>query len=500
MRPDDMIAKAIKSAAEAKVARAAKVKVTTLPAQYMGTDSEGKGWVMLPGANGPTPVRRMAVEAKAGDTVAVTVGYGRAVVDSNISNPSAGVAGVTTVRKTAQQAQSTASQASKDAQAAIGYATTARAAANDARSQAGVAAAEAQAATGHAQQALSGAQTAQDAATRATADAATASEMAAQATASATAAGDAAAAAQEQAGIATTAANNALVQLAEVEDVMGTVEWIAEHGTYELTTDTQVDDSKVYYERTGSGTQADPWVYTAIPEPTEAGLSGYYELHVDQAVSQYVSTHLALTDAGLYVLADANGYKLLLANTGMSVVDPQGHVVVTYGESITAASDRPFSIGNEDAYVLFTPATATAPAKVVIGGNVELGSGKTLSEWIDDIERAVNDSSAAVQAANDVPIVTLSSTNGTVFKRNLGVSTTIVATIFTPGGRIDNAAELHRRFGNGAYLEWGWRDVVTDAMHVIVSGDPRIGSNGFTLTVDPEDIDVQAVITCSLNY
>ena len=385
MRPDDMIAKAIKSAAEAKVARAAKVKVTTLPAQYMGTDSEGKGWVMLPGADGPTPVRRMAVEAKAGDTVAVTVGYGRAVVDSNISNPSAGVAGVTTVRRTAQQAQSTATEAAKDAQAAIGYATSARAAANDARSQADVAAAEAQAATGYAQSALSGAQTAQDAASQATADAATASEMAAQATQSAATANAAAADAQAQASTAATAARDALVQLAEVEDVMGTVEWIAEHGTYEPTQDAAVDDSKVYYERTGSGTQADPYVYHAVAEPTEAGLSGYYELHVDQAVSQYVSTHLALTDAGLYVLADANGYKLLLANTGMSVVDPQGHVMVTYGESITASPDRPFSIGNEDAYVLFTPETAMAPAKVVIGGNVELGNSQRLSDLLNAI-------------------------------------------------------------------------------------------------------------------
>ena len=53
---------------------------------------------------------------------------------------------------------------------------------------------------------------------------------------------------------------------------------------------------------------------------------------------------------------------------------------------------------------------------------------------------------------------------------------------------------------NGAYLEWGWRDVVTDADHVLISTDPRIGNGGFTLTVDPDDIDTQAVITCSLNY
>ena len=129
-----------------------------------------------------------------------------------------------------------------------------------------------------------------------------------------------------------------------------------------------------------------------------------------------------------------------------------------------------------------------------ITGAVHIGSSrKTLASIAED-------SATAVQTANDVPIVTLSSTNGTVFKRSLGVDTTIVATIYTPGGRIDNATELHSRFGNGAYLEWGWRDVVTEAEHVIISTDPRIGNGGFTFTVSPEDIDTQAVITCSLNY
>ena len=113
---------------------------------------------------------------------------------------------------------------------------------------------------------------------------------------------------------------------------------------------------------------------------------------------------------------------------------------------------------------------------------------------------AVEAAEQALQTAEDVPIVALSSTNGTVFKRNVGVSTTIVATVFTPGGRIEDAAELHRRFGNGAYLQWGWRDVVTDADHALVASDPRIILDGFGLTVSPKDIDAQAVITCSLVY
>ena len=46
-------------------------------------------------------------------------------------------------------------------------------------------------------------------------------------------------------------------------------------GAYELTADTEVDASKIYYTRSGT----DPnYTYTAVVSPTKSGLSGYYEL------------------------------------------------------------------------------------------------------------------------------------------------------------------------------------------------------------------------------
>lgn len=138
------------------------------------------------------------------------------------------------------------------------------------------------------------------------------------------------------------------------------------------------------------------------------------------------------------------------------------------------------------------------------GGGATFG-GTPVTSIVSDASAARSDASSAVATANgaaqkvdDTPIVTLSSTNGTVFKRNLGVTTTIIATVFTPGGLISTAAELRRRFGAGAYLQWGWRDVVTDADHWLIITDPRITRDGFALTVSPEDIDTQAVITCRL--
>lgn len=357
----DSLASAIEKMVDRKVGKAGRKAQSKTTATVTGTDGEGKVWVRLSGAESDTPISKSYVESFPGDIVGVVISGGKAVIESNLSNPSAGVSGVSETKELAEGtarsqlvALKTADAAKTDAQSANGTAAAAQANADLAK----IAAAEAQSS---ATEAAKAAEVANASATEAKASAATAN----------------------------TAANDALVQVATVEDVLGAVNWIAEHGEYTLTGDTTVDPDKVYYTRTGSGTQSDPYIYTAVPEPTDEGLPGYYELHVDQAVSQYVASHLALGDAGLYVLKDDSGYKVLLSNTGMSVIDGNAHEVVRYGESIGFDDERPFSIGNEDAYVVFAPATATEEAKVIIGGNVLLGSNKPLSELMAELEGTI---------------------------------------------------------------------------------------------------------------
>jgi hypothetical protein len=47
---------------------------------------------------------------------------------------------------------------------------------------------------------------------------------------------------------------------------------------YELTADTEVDSGKTYYTRSGSGTDASPYVYTEVASPVKANLGTYYEV------------------------------------------------------------------------------------------------------------------------------------------------------------------------------------------------------------------------------
>lgn len=215
-----------------------------------------------------------------------------------------------------------------------------------------------------------------------------------------------AASATSSAVAANTAANDALAQLSVVQDVVGVLDWAATHGTYTPTSDTAVQPDKMYFSRTGSGTGADPYVYAPVANPSDAGLSGYYELTVTEAMQSYILSHLALTNEGLWVTKDAQGYKVLLSATGMSVVDPQGHTVVTYGASTVFATDRNWTVGNQNAFITYDGTNNT----LTIGGaNVTIG-GKAPASLLTTLDVSATQTSTGAEITVNGTTVTL--TNG----------------------------------------------------------------------------------------
>lgn len=489
-------------------------------ATVMSCNPDGTIWVSLPGSSAITPVNGIVgVAVQPGDAVKYSIENGRLSITGNASDPATGPVYVqgqlapvaskadeafdeaTRARESADAADADAKRANKAANAAVSDALAAKDAAGRAEADASSAKESAEQASADAATAKSGADEAQRQASAATESANEAKRQSEDAEDAANAAKRDAADAKDSAQKANTYSNAALNQLGVVQDVAGILTWASEHGTFVKTSDTAVKDGKVYFVKDGTD-------YTPVIDPKADALSSYYELTVEEAMNDFIMAHLAVTSRGLWVLPSgmgsasseqlAPGYKMLLAADGSYLYDAQGVLVRSDTASGTDfAQTRDWHVGSDDAFIFFDASEGT----ITLGGDsIVIGGTKTLSELIAASEQAARDAEAAVQTANDVPIVTLSSTNGTTFKRNLGVSTTIVATIFTPGGRIDNATELRRRFGAGAYLEWGWRDVVTDADHVLVSTDPRIIMDGFGLTVSPDDVDSQAVITCSLNY
>lgn len=128
---------------------------------------------------------------------------------------------------------------------------------------------------------------------------------------------------------AASAANGAVTQLGTIEEVLGTLNWIAEHGTYELTTDTQTVNGKLYFAKVG-----DEYVAQTLAGDADPQALGLYELAaIDEAVTNYISSHLALTSEGLSIVNDDQSGRALFSPAGVTIYNATGEPVAQYGEN-----------------------------------------------------------------------------------------------------------------------------------------------------------------------
>lgn len=289
---------------------------------------DGKAWVHIPGGVPETPVE-LTIDAQPGDTVMVRLAGGRAFLIGNATSPPTDDA--------------TAKEALSNAADALQSAVSAKLAADSAEASAATASAAAQDAVETAESVHGIAVQAQEDADTAKTNAQTAIENAAAAQSAAGAAQTSAENALSSAQSATASANGALNGLSTVQDVIGVLEWAKDNATYTLTSDPDIVPGKTYWTRSGSGTEADPYVYNPVVTPVKADLGTYYEISgVDEAMADFINTHLALTDEGLYVLGGANQWKVLIAPDGVYIIDGTSgvdKVVAKYKDAITLGLD-----------------------------------------------------------------------------------------------------------------------------------------------------------------
>jgi len=91
----------------------------------------------------------------------------------------------------------------------------------------------------------------------------------------------------------------------------------------------------------------------------------------------------------------------------------------------------------------------------------------------------------------------IESSRGTVFKNN-AVSTVLSAVIYRGSQRITDMATLKSAMGSSAYLQWSWQRLDETNYGIIAANDSRIGNNGFTFTLSPEDVDTKVTFMCEL--
>lgn len=110
---------------------------------------------------------------------------------------------------------------------------------------------------------------------------------------------------------------------------------------------------------------------------------------------------------------------------------------------------------------------------------------KTITEELEEIREEVT------------TFLQIESSKGTVFK-NDQVDTLLSITIYRGLDRITDIKTLREKMGNNVYLQWKWKRLNDDDYGIISADDPRIGQNGFTFALSPQDVDTKVTFLCEL--
>lgn len=303
-----------------------------------------KTWVRINGSSGETPCASTSASVKPGDAVSVLITGNRATIEGNYTSPATDDSKAIEAIKTGSSAQQTADMAHELATNAIADAQATRDAAERAEADATRAAiaaesseASARASAASAASAADSAALSKEAADRAIVEAEKATAAAGEAYRKAEEAGD-------EAIRANSYAVGALNGLSAVQDVMGVIEWARDNGEFVAATG-DFDPTATYFVADPEGNYTDGTNrYSVVAEPDADSFAAgdYYVLDVSEAMADFVNSHLAVADEGLYVSQQlsrnedgtidfcGNSY-VLITPTGFEVYDSFGRLVTKYG-------------------------------------------------------------------------------------------------------------------------------------------------------------------------
>ena len=183
--------------------------------------------------------------------------------------------------------------------------------------------------------------------------------------------------AQSSAESATASAEMAITQLSIVENVVGVLDLISKNGQYDLTQDTSVVPDKWYFTRQGEGTDQNPYVYTVVSNPTgDPSQEGWYELTgIDEAIQNYVSSHLIVDNSGLWLQKEGVDSRLQLhPSEGLLIHGSNGKILGKYGETAQIGDAEGFHI-KMGVWYAKTEDTTVDPNKtyyILVGDNYEV--------------------------------------------------------------------------------------------------------------------------------
>jgi len=157
-------------------------------------------------------------------------------------------------------------------------------------------------------------------------------------------------------------------------------------------------------------------------------------------------------------------------------------------------SDGQIAIGDSNNYVKFYKNQNGEYKLAIAAEEITMGSvsGKTLEDELRDMNEKMETMKDEITTN-----LVIESSRGTVFKNN-SVSTVLSVVIYRGSERIIDIDHLHSSMGDNTYLQWKWQRLNEDSFGIISSSDSRIGNDGFTFTLSPEDVDTKVTFMCEL--
>ena len=171
-------------------------------------------------------------------------------------------------------------------------------------------------------------------------------------------------------------------------------------------------------------------------------------------------------------------------------------------ESITLSVSKNYATKNELSQTEEKASNAVSTADTAkqtanAANNTANTAASNASSALGTVQDLENRANSGEFKGEDATTLRIDSSRGTVFK-NSQVSTVLSAVIYKGSKRITNITELRAEYGAGAYIEWLWQRINESTFKTILSTDERIGNDGFTFTLSPNDVDTKVVFQCQL--
>lgn len=154
-------------------------------------------------------------------------------------------------------------------------------------------------------------------------------------------------------------------------------------------------------------------------------------------------------------------------------------------------SDGQLNIGDSDNFVMFYVDNKGESHLAISADKFTLGK-QNIENILSDIKQDVDNVRDEITT-----LLRIESSRGTVFKNN-AVSTVLSVVIYHGKDRITDIDKLHETYGSSAYIQWKWQRLDEESYGIISSADSRMGNDGFSFTLSPEDVDTKVTFMCEL--